>query len=475
VLSAALLTVFAQTPPKLVTPEQAGDRYTIVTKVKIAEPFDVRAMNDEFQSARLLSESGGVGTFEITYRPYHVQKITADPDWRRHDARMTDYLRPLPAANWNAELRKQIISDLREAGIDPDHLDDRTLVQQVSSWALSRTSYNNQFGLWMVRFDGAKASIPANLRPAFAREEPAGMSDQEVFSRELYGAGMYRTKTHGACTSTSTYLATVLRALGIPTRIVLTVPAWDPNDPNQLKTLLSAIRVHRAQYIIKNSLADAHGFVNHVFNEVWVGGKWVRLNYNRLGQPILDLNYEGLMTHVYTANDISEVPFAATWGARYATGAGPKLSSENPYQLLSARDALAPGYTLINPPVRVLDTVTVTAILKPDDPAIPAWLHVSGGTDAVLAFKEWIKDQNYIQMREFLTGAGRAFTLKADGHPDVRAEVTSLKISDGSGGFQAYGIHFLDHPAPGAAYRLIPDNAAHPHKWIIPANLVWRP
>jgi hypothetical protein len=75
------------------------------------------------------------------------------------------------------------------------------------------------------------------------------------------------------------------------------------------------------------------GFSNHLF-KVLAGNRWVRLNYNVLGQHTLDDSYFGLLTHILTATSMSEVPMAETWGTRYATypKAGPALSSINPYQ-----------------------------------------------------------------------------------------------------------------------------------------------
>src|SRR5579871_436193 len=119
-----------------------NDAYTITTTVRIAQPYDLHAMNDEFQKARLLKEEDGVGTFEITYRPLHEQKVEANPNWRQDAALIADYLRPRPAANWDEALRRQILEDLQHDGIDPDRLDDKTLVEKVSAWALKRSEFN---------------------------------------------------------------------------------------------------------------------------------------------------------------------------------------------------------------------------------------------------------------------------------------------------------------------------------------------
>jgi len=470
--SFGLLCSFGSAAPKPSGPSEVGDAYTITTTTRIAKPYDVRAMNDEFQSARLLSEQDGVGTFEITYRPFHVQHVGSNPNWRVDDAKMTEYLTPRPCANWDADLRKQILADLRAAGIEPDRLDDRTLVEKVSNWALGRSKFNNQFGLWMVEFHDGNPQVAAGLKSSFKSNEPSGLPLGQIFDQELYGKGMYLNKTHGACTSSSTYMATILRAIGIPTRIILTVPACDPNDPMQVKALTNAIRHNKTAHTIKMGLAS-QGFVNHVYNEVWVGKKWVRLNYSTLGQPILDANYCGLMTHVYTATDVSEIPFAKTWGERFAIHEGPILSSVNPYQMLKAKDSLKPGVTLDNPKVAELSSSTIIRILKRGDSAIPTWAALPREADGYLEVKEWLSGETYSQMSEFESEASSDFTLSAKGQPDVRMTLTGLTVSDGRGNFQAYAFKLSDKPIPGVTYQITPHNEDHARTWTVGANVAW--
>jgi len=462
----------ASSSAAVVQDARSNDDYTITTTVRLVQPYDIRAMNDEFQSAKLIGEKGGVGTFEITYRPLHIQQVTADPNWRKSDRKMAEYLLPRTCANWDADLKTQILSDLRKDGIDPEKLDDKTLVERVSNWALQRSRFNDQFGLWMIEFNHGSPTIPASLKKSFAENEPKGASLQQIYAQEVFGKGMYAAKTHGACTSTSTYMTTILRAIGIPTRIILTVPACDPNDKSQVKALTMAVRHHKTVQAIRLA-ATSNGFVNHVFNEVWVGGKWVRLNYNRLGQPIVDANYGGLITHVYTALDISDVPFAKTWGARYALEVGPKLSSVNPYQLVSAKDAIKPGVQFDNPEVPTLASATVTAVLKRGDPRLPKWAKFPDDADAFFQIKEWIKDQNYMQLRDFESGACSAFTLSSHGHPDVLAKLEGLKTSDERGGFQAFAVKLEGKLVAGVSYSIKPQNGGHSHTWRILPSVVW--
>jgi hypothetical protein len=385
---------------------------------------------------------------------------------------MTEYLKPRACANWDEDLKRRIVADLRSEGIEPDKLDDKSLVEKVSNWAIRRSNFNSQFGLWMVEFKGGKPFIPTDMEQSFNAYEPKGVPRPKIYDRELYGKGMYLNKTHGACTSSSTYMATILRALGIPTRIILTVPACDGNDQAQVRKLVAAVRYHQAARAIKLAGAS-NGFANHVFNEVFVGGKWVRLNYNKLGQSILDAGYGGLLTHVYTALDISEVPFAKTWGARFALEQGPKLSSINPYQLLTAKDDLQPGAPFVNPEVEELKIQTVIAVVKPGDPGLPDWAKLPVDSDAFFQVKEWIKGQNYMQMRDFVSDASSTFVLTSPGNPSITATLSGLNVSDEHGGFQAYAVKLSAKPAPGAVYSIVPQNGDHPHKWFIESGLKW--
>lgn len=446
--------------------------YTITAVMRLVPPYNVQAMNDEFQDAKLISERNGIGTFKVTYHVFHRQKIDADPKWRQHDSGMRKFLDPAPAANWDPGLRATILAELKQAGIEPAKLDDRTLVEKVSNWAMGRSKFNDQFGLWMVEFKNGRAMVPPKLRDAFAAQEPKGASDQQDFDRELFGKAMVLNRTHGACTSSACYLATILRAIGIPTRIIVTVPAADGNDPAQVKMLLGAIRHRRTCQTVSLGIPSG-GFSNHLFNEVFVGRKWVRLNYNRLGQPIVDGNFEGLMTHIYTARDLSDIPFASTWGPRFGYGTGPKLSSTNPYQLLSAVDHIPDPAHFDNPAVEELTSVTVRAILMKGDPAIPAWLELPEGTDGLLSVAEWIKGQNYGQLRIFASRASNRFLLRSAGHPDVAAHLSGSRFDDEQGGFQAFGLKLESLPVTGATYHLLPINAGHTNLWKVGASISW--
>jgi hypothetical protein len=291
-----------------------------------------------------------------------------------------------------------------------------------------------------------------------------------MFDQEALGRSMFYNKVHGSCTSCSIYLTTLFRALGIPTRMVFCIPPFDPNDPVQAQMFYNNIHHNQARETVRGALDGMSGFDNHVFNEVYIDHRWVRLNYTTLGQPILDARYFGLLTHIYTCADMSQTPLAQTWGMRYFKypEGQVKLSSINPYRLISVQDHFGANARIDNPPVPVaeLRTVTIIGLYRSDSPAVPKWvadpeMWRRTQTDFLIAFKEWIPT-GANQMRAFQRRVGHDFVLTARGHPDIGARLSNPKYSAGDGSFQAYGAQVVPEDkaklVPGAAYNIQPKN-----------------
>src|SRR5581483_10385228 len=147
---------------------------------------------------------------------------------------LAEYLQPMPAANWDETMRRDLLAELRTANIEPAELSDRQLVERVSRWAMQRAKHTNTFGTWAVIFPEGKPEVLPVLRASFERQKPnAAWTDQQMFEQETLGRGMFYNKVHGDCTSSSVYLETIFRALGIPTRTVICIPPFDANDDAQ--------------------------------------------------------------------------------------------------------------------------------------------------------------------------------------------------------------------------------------------------
>lgn len=464
----------------------AKDTYTITSVMQLVQPFDPKDMNDDFQEARVLTSDGKSSLVEVTYYPLFTPTIGENPRWREENAKMTEYLRPTPTENWDEAMRKDLLAELNEAGIDPEKLTDKQVVEQVSKWAMSRSKSTNAFAVWTIHFPDGKPTIYPALRGAFDKErrDPA-WTDEQMIGQEILGRSMFYDKVHGSCTSSSVYLTTIFRALGIPTRIVFCIPPFDVKDPKQAELFYQSIHHNQVRDTVHKALEGMNAFANHLFNEVYIDHHWVRLNYSKLGQPILDAHYFGLLTHILTTSDLSKVPLAETWGMRYFNyaSAETKMSSSNPYRLVMVRDQFGENAKVDNPetaPPPELTTATISALLMPDAPELPAFVRegLAAGTrkapDLVMPFKEWVEG-TYMQMRVFRTKVGHEFVLSAAGQPDLHASLGGSTWSKGDGSFQAFSLEVRaadrGRIAPGVAYALKPVDTSEKYRWVVPEGL----
>jgi hypothetical protein len=465
----------ASLPASTLRRPSKNDSYTITSVIQVLNPVNPVDMNDDFQDVRILSRDADSCTLEITYYPLYHPSVGENPQWRLEDAAMTDYLRPTPTENWDDAMQRDLVAELKRDGIDVGPLTDRQLVEQVSRWAMQRARSTGAFAIWAVYYPQGKPVVFPQLRAAFDREKPdKTWTDAQMFEQETLGKTMFYNKIHGSCTSASVYLATILRALGIPTRIIFCIPPFDPNDEAQARLFYDNVRHHGVRETVRAALDGTQGFENHLFNEVYVGHHWVRLNYDRLGQPILDRHYSGLLTHIYTSSDLSQAPLAQTWGMRYFRYPAdqPKLSSVNPYRLIAIHDQFGAGAHVDNPevPRAELRTVTIDRLYPKGSPYLTEFIRTQtlrDDCDFLISCKERVDAVR--PMRAFCNRAGHEFLLTAPGHPPVKAHLTGLTCSDEKLQVFAAQIAAEDKAkfVPGVAYELQPLNTSDTYRWAV--------
>jgi hypothetical protein len=454
--------------------------YSIRAVVKVMPPMNLECLNDDYQDARVRSRGEKFVELEVIHYPLNTNAaaIGANPSWRRDAESKQEFVRPGITTNWDEAMRRELIEALKRDGIDPEQLEDRELVTQASAWLLANTKYVSMFCTHFMHFPEARPAIYPGLEDRFEREKgDRAWSVDEQLEHELFGRSMFAHRTHGSCTSWAVFLTTALRALGIPTRMVLCIPMADGNDPTQLAMVQKGIHHHRVRRTMLEGLSGAKGYANHTFNEVFVGGRWVRLNYKTLGQNILDGQLMGLLTHVNTFNDLSDVPLAATWGKRYAKGERDAVFRYgNPYRCDEVEDRFGEFARIENPEVREHRTLTITKAYWPDDPqAHPMikgakWLFRDDGSKSLLIHaEEWLEAEAGMQYRPFLEAAAREFSLKANGHPDIHARITTSSITSHSRNIHEIELRIpadeYTKMSPGVEYTLTPPSAVRGYEW----------
>jgi len=411
--------------------------YSVRAVIRVMPPYNLKALTDDYQDVRVLAETPEFVELEAVVYPLNTnaEGITAAADWKAACAGMTESLAPGTTTNWDESLRGDLLRELARDGIEPERLTDKEVAERVSRWLFEHSRHKNMFCTFYVGFDGGRPFVLPGLEKAFERDKgDPKWTTSEQFAHELFGREMFARKTYGTCTSTAVYQATVLRALGIPTRMILCIPLADGSDPVQIDMIDRGLTHHRVRCdAALGVISGGASFSSHTFCEVFVGGRWRRLNFTRLGQNILERNSLGLMVKVHTFHDLSEADFAATWGVRYAKGLRQEpFVHSNPYRLMAVSDRFGESAKIPNPPAEhELSQATVSRAYWPDSPAAPAAVRNSrggaeaGGARFFVHCDEWLENAgDYLQYKLFMRRSDRNFVLRSEGRPDVSCQVS---------------------------------------------------
>jgi len=454
--------------------------YSVRAVMHVMAPFDVGSMNDDYQDVRVLERRPDLLEFEVVVYPFNTvaSAITPDSTWRKLPSELRPWVAPGVCCNWDKDLQTELLAALARDGIEPASCTDAELARRASRWMMDHAEFEDSFTTFAVEFPDRVPRVDPLQEDVVARAlEERGRTLAEQWDHELLGKGMFRTRTHGSCTSSAIYLSTGLKALGLPTRSIVCVPIVDANDEREVAWIRERITHSRVRRALIRATDDMKGaWASHTFNEVWVGGRWQRLNYTNLGQNVLDPGTLGLMVHVHTFNDHSEAGLAA-WGRRRAHPLHAALfGGPNPYSCVSLSDRFGVHATIGDEPG--LTELRVERLywyddpekservqMRLDDPETAGHLLVHVGGDSAVA-------DDYA---DFYARVGKAFLLRARGEADVPVRATRGYWVDPSRDVREFYLRIepgdLARMRPGVRYRLewVPEDG--PCRWTLERGL----
>ncbi len=402
--------------------------YSVRAVMHVMAPFDVASMNDDYQDVRVLAQTPDLLEFEVVVYPFNTvaEAIRPERGWRKGAEGMQEFLAPGPCCNWDREMQKQIEAELKRDGIELRKLDDEETARRVSKWLMDRSEFEDSFTTFAVDFEEG--------RPWVVSEQAKGVNQtlakldrslEEQWNRELFGKGMFETRVHGSCTSSAIYLSTGLKAVGLPTRSIICVPILDANDEREVAWIESRLTHNGVRSTLAQVAREMRGaWASHTFNEVWVGGRWRRLNYWTLGQNVLDPEYLGLMVHVNTYNDHAEAGLSP-WGSRTSHPQhGALFGGPNPYSCISLSDRFGAHSRITNEPLTALRELSIGRLYWYDDPAKDPIVSLrlddldTTGHLIVHVSSDFPPDGE-AGVAEFFAGVGKDFVLRARGKDDI--------------------------------------------------------
>lgn len=306
--------------------------YTIKATIQIAGSWDINAMNNYYQDARIIGTNDYTECEIVLYIENSMKEgIGRNSDWGKYGPEFNEYLKPYIYTNWDEKMREDLIKELKAYGIHPEVLSDKELVQRVSMWIRETTipqEYNTPAQFYLKYDKNGRLFVDDRYRVEFDKEVKLGraLTDDEIFNTHVLGKQMYYNKTRGGCTSSATYAATIYRALGIPTRYILSIKlsAGVLNFIDNIKNPL-----------VKQILIDtSKGRGGHQTNEVYIDGRWVRIDYDEFGAGNM-YQERGLKYQMLTINDYSDIDMVASFAD--ITYQNP-FGNQDPYNLLDLSD-----------------------------------------------------------------------------------------------------------------------------------------
>lgn len=465
-----------------------NSRYTITSTMEILKPVKIEAMSNDAQKTEIISENDLSIKVKITVDPLadQMSSLVPNSNWKNDytsNANLNKYLAPGITTNWDEDMRSELLAALAKADIFPDQLSDVELVQKVSKWIFrsSEFQFQDHFISYDVEFKDGKAQVIPELQSHFESEKEKNKftTDDEALAQGVFGKSMFHARKYGNCTYSATLQATVLKALGIPTRLVLMIPAIDWNDQSQWEMLRDNIHQHIVQKTVMQGLAlqSVGSWGSHTFNEVYVGNKWVRLNYTTLGQKPADSQFFGLMLQVNEMSDWSEANLGRTWGIHAQSQNLVKLSSNNTFRTFAVTDK-AELLTDTNnslPAVAEIKSINLDQAYNADDMTLPESIKGNLKADPGFAVKINTGTQNpqYADIAVFRRNISREFLLKGSGVPDVQIYEVGSWFEPGLTALK-FKPKDMNQLVDGVEYSLVSSSQSSDYKWLMDASLKFK-
>jgi len=353
---------------------------TIRAVLRVLKPCMAGTHHDPFQDSAVLADYGQTVDLEcIAY--LHRQgmegarlpdlrlkrrerrifsRLPENTEWHQDNAAFAEWLAPTRACNWNEGLRQQIIQELGLDGIAVEALTDLDLVEWVVEWLWEKSECRTTAGLpYLFSFQKNRLSLPSATYTFFVRNNPLPWPEwKSPFEPEwkayadlaFDGRKMWQAHRYDWGMGWCVYVATVLRALGIPTRFAQFVPLVNPARAPELEYLERVMKpAPLRDFLLQNSrgpyaldmLQDHWQVVT--MNEVRVGERWVLLHLPRSGTgvhfpatPMEAAVTPGYLLRIHTFADPTTLDYASTWGRKAAgTLRVPSIPGAAPWQLLS--------------------------------------------------------------------------------------------------------------------------------------------
>jgi hypothetical protein len=308
--------------------------YTIKTVREIYPPYDISTMNDFFQDTKVINHKKDTLLFESILYPNAVNFII--PLTKKSEVFPKDiskYTMPSFFCNYTPEISTELINLVETWKVANNY----ELLQLFAKYIIIITTgypSNEPLNFYINVVNGKVDIVYPYRFDAFKTEHFT--TNESVLDHLTFGESMYKNRMRGACSSSSIFYNTLLRAINFPTRIITSNPIVNYQDDLQVKLIENLKNEKYRNIALSQRDRLKWGYANHFFYEVYINGRWIRCDYDNVN--INCVHNEGLFTVQDKFMDYSERDFAHTWGKRMVENLG------NAYKTLELSDQFPLNY-----------------------------------------------------------------------------------------------------------------------------------
>ncbi len=240
--------------------------YTIRAVCEIRPPARPDLIEDLYQDARPTSLPAALedaAVVEVLLFPFSKPHIYAQPYPRKSIPQgLNEYVQPTASMNYSREMKQEVAHLVGEAATDVE------AVSRVLRWIGAQTR--------LVRHDPHWEFLQVvDNRIVWHRSLGSPEQDQHFLETNFLADSMFKNRVHGTCSSLAILRGAMLRAAGLPTRIIQTLPLITryTEDPEPL-----AERLRMRSMAKGYDWGPGRGGANHTYNEVYLNNRWIRVD-----------------------------------------------------------------------------------------------------------------------------------------------------------------------------------------------------
>ncbi|MFA5135756.1 MAG: transglutaminase domain-containing protein, partial [Patescibacteria group bacterium] len=258
--------------------------YSIKVHGKTLLRADIDSMNDFFQDAKSL------GTFtynsvtgleyEAIIYPDAVQLLIPKINYAgTYSSSLDPYLGSSATITLSPQMKEKVQDIVEQISVATDLNVVDTLLKWLRENSLDVISevsggYGPSMLFEMTATEGGFSLLRQNTPNAYRTA-----NGEQTFERfEIFSDQQFRSGIHGSCGSTTELLTGLLRAAGIPIRMMNAIPLFPHENEAYYQTLIAGLHNTDLQTLLTGYISGENEIMNHFTPEAYINGQWVRMD-----------------------------------------------------------------------------------------------------------------------------------------------------------------------------------------------------